>query len=92
MYELELERVVGEIKRRGARRVLLQLPDGMRPFAFQMAEYIREATPTEVIISGDSCYGACDIASRQAIELNVDLYTGRNHHSLNRSCIQAVCF
>lgn len=79
MYELELDRVVEEIKRRGARRVLLQLPDGMRPFAFQMAEFIREATPCEVIISGDSCYGACDLASRQALELNVDLLIHYGH-------------
>lgn len=79
MYELELERIADEITRRGARRVLLQLPDGMRPFAFQIAEYIRKATPSEVIISGDSCYGACDLASRQALELNVDLLIHYGH-------------
>ncbi len=79
MYELELERVAEEIRKRGARRVLLQLPDGMRPFAFQMADYIRQATPSEVIISGDSCYGACDVASRQALELNVDLLIHYGH-------------
>jgi 2-(3-amino-3-carboxypropyl)histidine synthase len=79
MYELELERVTSEIKRRGARRVLLQLPDGMRTFAFQIAEYIRNAGPTEVIISGDSCYGACDLASRQARELGADLLIHYGH-------------
>ncbi len=79
MYELELERVTAEITKRGARRVLLQLPDGMRPFAFEIAEHIRKETPSEVIISGDSCYGACDIASRQALELNVDLLIHYGH-------------
>ena len=79
MYELELERVAAEIKRRGARRVLLQLPDGMRPFAFQIADNLRKATPVEVIISGDSCYGACDLASRQAKELSVDLLIHYGH-------------
>ena len=54
MYELELERVAAEIKRRGARRVLVQLPDGLRPFAFQIADNLRKAAPVEVIISGDS--------------------------------------
>jgi len=44
-----------------------------------MAEFIREATPTEVIISGDSCYGACDIASRQALDLNADLLIHYGH-------------
>ncbi len=79
MYELELDRVIAEIKKREARRVLLQLPDGMRPFAFEVAEHIRKETPTEVLISGDSCYGACDIASRQAKELDVDLLIHYGH-------------
>lgn len=79
MYELELERVATEILRMGASRVLLQLPDGMRPFAFQMAEYIRKTTSAEVVISGDSCYGACDLASRQATELDVDLLIHYGH-------------
>ncbi len=79
MYELELERVAAEIGKHGARRVLLQLPDGMRPFAFQIAEYIRKATSAEVIISGDSCYGACDLASRQAKELGTDLLIHYGH-------------
>jgi len=59
--------------------VLLQLPDGMRPFAFQMAEYIRKTTSAGVVISGDSCYGACDLASRQATELGVDLLIHYGH-------------
>jgi 2-(3-amino-3-carboxypropyl)histidine synthase len=79
MYEFELERVAAEIGERGARRVLLQLPDGMRPFAFQMADYIRKTTSAEVVISGDSCYGACDLASRQAAELGVDLLIHYGH-------------
>lgn len=79
MYDLELERVSAEIKERGAARVLLQLPDGMRPFAFQIAEYIRKATAAEVILSGDSCYGACDVASRQAKELGADLIVHYGH-------------
>jgi 2-(3-amino-3-carboxypropyl)histidine synthase len=81
MYELELDRVAAEIVSRGASRVLLQLPDGMRPFAFQIAEYIRKTTSAEVVISGDSCYGACDLASRQAVELNVDLLIHYGHSS-----------
>jgi 2-(3-amino-3-carboxypropyl)histidine synthase len=79
MYELELERVIAEIKKMDAKRVLLQLPDGMRPFAFQIAELIRKATSAQVILSGDSCYGACDLASRQSADLMVDLLIHYGH-------------
>ena len=79
MYDLELDRVVSEIKNRDAAKVLLQLPDGMRPFAFQLAEAIEKATGASVFLSGDSCYGACDIALAQAKELGVDLIVHYGH-------------
>ena len=79
MYDLELDRVVSEIKTRKASRVLLQLPDGMRPFASQLTEAIEESTGANVFLSGDSCYGACDIALNQAKQLGVDLIVHYGH-------------
>jgi len=79
MYELELERVATEVYSRGARRVLLQVPDGMRPLAFQIAEYLGKAAGVEVVLSGDSCYGACDLATRQASETGTDLLVHYGH-------------
>ena len=79
MYDLELDRVVSEIKTRKAGRVLLQLPDGMRPFASQLVKTIEESTGAKVFLSGDSCYGACDIALNQAKQLGVDLIVHYGH-------------
>ena len=79
MYHLELERVVEEIKGRGVDRVLLQLPDGLRPLAFQMVKALREGTGAHVFLSGDSCYGACDLAVNQARELSVGLVVHYGH-------------
>lgn len=79
MYDLELERVVSEITEREAKKVLLQLPDGMRPFAYQMVEAIEKAAGATVFLSGDSCYGACDIALTQAKQLGVDLIVHYGH-------------
>ena len=52
MYDLELDRVVEEIKNRGAEKVLLQLPDGMRPFAYQLVEALEKTTGATVYLSG----------------------------------------
>ena len=79
MYDLELERVVSEIKKREADKVLLQLPDGMRPFAYQLVDAIEKSTEATVFLSGDSCYGACDIALTQAKQLDVDLIVHYGH-------------
>jgi 2-(3-amino-3-carboxypropyl)histidine synthase len=79
LYHLEFGRVAEEIRGRGATRVLLQLPDGLRPFAFQMVKALREGTGAQVYLSGDSCYGACDLAVNQARELSADLVVHYGH-------------
>jgi len=60
-YEFELERIKALIKERGARRVGLQLPEGLKTVATGIAAAISEETGADVILSGNSCYGACDI-------------------------------
>ena len=79
MYDLELNKVVSKIKELDAKRVLLQLPDGMRPFAVQMVNAITSAIKTKVFLSGNSCYGACDISIDQARGLDIDLIVHYGH-------------
>ena len=79
MYDLELDRVIKKIKDMEAKRVLLQLPDGMRPFAVQMVNAINMGTDAKVFLSGNSCYGACDISIDQARSLAVDLIVHYGH-------------
>jgi len=92
LYHLELERVTEEIKKRNANRILLQLPDGMRPFAYQMVKAITLATGSHVFLSGDSCYGACDVALNQARELDVDLLVHYGHSELVKEFDVPVLF
>lgn len=89
---MELERVTEEIQERNANRILLQLPDGMRPFAYQMVKAITLATGSHVFISGDSCYGACDVALNQAKELDVDLLVHYGHSEMVRDYDVPVLF
>jgi 2-(3-amino-3-carboxypropyl)histidine synthase len=62
LYSLEENRIFDEIKRRGAKRILLQLPEGLKPLGFELAQRIEKETGAEVFLSGDPCYGACDLA------------------------------
>jgi len=84
LYDLELDRVAEEIRVRGAARVLLQLPDGLRPLAFGIAESLRKGTGADILLSGDSCYGACDLASRQAEAIGADLIVHYGHSRMVR--------
>ncbi len=79
MYDLETERAADEIRRLDARRVLVQLPDGLRPGGLTLARELRELTGATVILSGDSCYGACDLALTQADAVGADLIIHYGH-------------
>lgn len=79
MYNLEAERVSDYINRNNSKKVLIQLPDGLRPKAFHLVRILRERTDAELLLLGDSCYGACDIPFRQANELEADLLIHYGH-------------
>jgi len=73
-YELELERAVKEIKKHKAETVCIQLPDGLKPKANEIADFIEKNTKASVIIWLGSCYGACDIPN-----LDVDFLVQWGH-------------
>lgn len=79
MYDLETQRAADEIRRLGARRVLVQLPDGLRPSGLSLARELMGRTKAQVILSGDSCYGACDLATTQADAVDADLIIHYGH-------------
>ncbi len=60
-YELELDRIVGEIEKSGAGSVLLQLPDGLKPWGPVLVDYLSEKTDAETMIWLGDCFGACDL-------------------------------
>jgi diphthamide biosynthesis enzyme Dph1/Dph2-like protein len=77
MYTLELDRVVKEIKKGTVNRVLIQLPDGLKPKANEIVERIEKETDAEVYIWLSSCFGGCDIPLGDL--LNVDLVVQFGH-------------
>ncbi len=80
-FDFEEERIKLEIANTGAKRVLLQLPEGLKLEGPRLAKIIEKmgAIP---IISADPCYGACDIATNEAQDLGVDLVVHFGHAKL----------
>ncbi|MCD4771722.1 hypothetical protein K8R30_04910 [archaeon] len=60
-YELELKRVVAEIKKVGAKSVLLQLPDGLKPWGPVLVDYLESESSARILIWLGECFGACDL-------------------------------
>ena len=61
MYNLELEKAIKEIKEQKAKSVLIQLPDGLKPRAKDIADKLKAETNADISIWLGSCFGACDI-------------------------------
>ena len=65
LYDMELDKVIARIKAADARNVGLQFPEGLKMQAVAIAREIEDKTDATVIISGDPCFGACDVSDRK---------------------------
>ncbi|MEK6835713.1 MAG: diphthamide biosynthesis enzyme Dph2, partial [Nanoarchaeota archaeon] len=73
MYKFEEDKLINEIKERKAKKILLQLPEGLKKEASRLVKFIQDNAEAEVIVSGEPCWGACDIALDEARNLKADL-------------------
>jgi 2-(3-amino-3-carboxypropyl)histidine synthase len=80
-FDFEEERVKQEILKLKAKRVLIQLPEGLKPEAPRLSKII-EKFGVLPIVSADPCYGACDLATAEAESLGVDLLIHYGHSKL----------
>lgn len=74
--QLDLEKAVEMIRSSGAKRVGLQAPEGLKRALPTFAKQIEDATGAEVIISGDPCYGACDLDVALCEDVDLMLHIG----------------
>ncbi len=69
-----IEQAIGMLREIKAKKVLLQVPDGLKPQAFDF--FNRLSPEFNVVISGEAFYGACDIgnyASGKGIDAIIQL-------------------
>jgi len=78
IYDLELDKIIKTIKNKKPKQVLLQFPEGMKPYSQTICDYIENKTKVNCLIWLDSCYGACDIPN-----VNIDLIIQFGHSSWN---------
>ena len=83
-YDLELNRAVEEIKKANAKLVCIQLPDGLKPKAKEIQEYIEKNTDAFVVIWLGSCWGGCDVPV-SVEKLGVDLLIQWGHSEYIRA-------
>jgi 2-(3-amino-3-carboxypropyl)histidine synthase len=68
-YDLELDKAVALVKNSRAKKVCIQLPDGLKPRAAEIADRIERETSATVLIWEASCFGACDVPQINGVDL-----------------------
>lgn len=78
IYDLELDTAINTIKKQKAKKVLLQFPEGMKPYSQTISDYLRSKTGSDFFIWLDTCFGACDLP-QETEKLGIDLIIQFGH-------------
>jgi len=81
-YNFEIHKTIWRIQQLNAKRVALQMPEGLLMFATTICDIIETFTKADTVIMGDVTYGACCIDDYTAKALNVDLLVHYGHSCL----------
>jgi len=82
-YDLELDKIISEIKKKKAKLVLLQFPDGLKLYATAVVDYLQENTKAEFLIWFGNCFGACDTpVGLEKLKPKIDLVIQFGHNEI----------
>jgi 2-(3-amino-3-carboxypropyl)histidine synthase len=82
-YSFEVHKTVHRVRTAGARRVALQMPEGLLMYASVLADILRaHCHGAETVVLGDVTYGACCVDDLSAAALGADLLVHYGHSCL----------
>ena len=80
MFKLDEEKVIDFIRKEGCKKVLLQLPDGLKINSGDLVANLERKTGATFFIWFGSNFGACDLPVSLK-SLDVDLIVGFGHNA-----------
>ncbi|GAA5898610.1 hypothetical protein JCM5296_005940 [Sporobolomyces johnsonii] len=81
-YNFEIPKSIAQIKKNGATRVALQMPEGLAMYGCAIVDIIERFSGAECVIMGDVTYGACCIDDYTARALGCDMMIHYGHSCL----------
>ncbi|MEM3737009.1 MAG: diphthamide biosynthesis enzyme Dph2 [Candidatus Bathyarchaeia archaeon] len=91
-FDLKTSEVVASVVEKSARKVMLQLPDGLKRYGLEVAETVEKETGATVYLSADPCYGACDLPTEEAKRLGVDLIVHYGHTPFTKQITSNIIY
>lgn len=86
--DFEVERIVELVQENRARVLQLQFPEGLKRYGPEVAKRIKEHANVTVLLSGNPCYGACDLD----YGTEADLLVHFGHAEIPELAAHRVCF
>ena len=74
-----IENLVNEIVKKNPKKIMLQLPAGLKMKAVGIIEALKEKG-IEAIVANNPCYGACDLGDKEAKQMNCELLVHVGHN------------
>lgn len=78
-YDLKLDKIRDLIQKKSYTKILIQMPEGMLDLPLKTIFDELNSLETELILSGDPCYGVCDLSIDLATRLDCDLLIHFGH-------------
>lgn len=92
MIEVDFEQVAREIAQKKPKRVLLQIPEGLKTQAIELAGELEKRYPAEYVTLVEPCFGACDLADEKALRLQADLLVHFGHNEMYQGKLPVLYF
>lgn len=83
VLNFESEKLIRELKRIKPKRVLVQLPEGVKQNAFDVLKVFEDLN-IEAVFSGETCWGGCSVDVEEAKLAGVDLIVHFGHSEFAR--------
>ncbi|XP_045155890.1 2-(3-amino-3-carboxypropyl)histidine synthase subunit 1 [Echinops telfairi] len=81
-YNFEIPKTIWRIQQARAKKVALQMPEGLLLFACTLVDILERFTEAEVMVMGDVTYGACCVDDFTARALGADFLVHYGHSCL----------
>ncbi|KAI5964687.1 DPH1 [Candida pseudojiufengensis] len=81
-YNFEIHKTVWNIRKNNAKRIALQMPEGLLIYSLIISDILEEFCQVEILVMGDVSYGACCIDDYTARSLDCDFIVHYAHSCL----------
>ena len=81
-YNIDFEKAVKEINKKGYKKVVIQFPEGLKNIFSDIVQLFEKKTDATIIMSGDPCYGACDLVESGFLDMGIDFVIQIGHEPI----------